>query len=396
MNHLDVADVWEVAFSPDGQYAISTYGGTGRFVTEGRIVLWDVATGEEIRRFDTNGPVRSLAFSPDGRYVLTAETNAVSSLTPSAIGVRLWDLETSSQIWWKQGHTDLIWLDAISPDRLYGASSSYDNSVRLWDLATGQEVCSFEGHIGYVAGLTFTPDGTQVISAGEDRSLILWDVETCKRVRHFEEHSLEVYDVAVSPNGRHVVSVGADRLVILWDLQTGEKLRSFKGHRQRGVVVAFSPDGQYVVRGEEGGDAILWHIVDTPEEIINWGRNNRFIRELTCAEREFYDVQPSCGPNGVLPSKTPFPSLQLSSTPEPTPTINLRYVAPSLNSLGVYFEIYGPDGGLLFDRTTLDVNAPYIGPLTLLDSGDYLFVIGSDPATNGGRYTVTLNFAQDN
>lgn len=442
--------IGSIEFSPDGLRLVSGS-------SDHTVRVWDVATGQELQRLTSDLAVSAAAISPDGRYVLAAETNAVSALTPSAIGLRLWDLMTSTQLWWQQGHDDGIWSDAISPDRRYGISSSFDNTLRLWDLETGDETCRLEGHIGYVAGVAFTPDGRQAISAGEDRSLILWDIETCSLVRRFMGHSLEVYDVAVSPNGRYAASVGADRLVILWDLQTGEKLRSFEAHRQRGIVIAFSPDGSSIVTGEEGGDAILWRIADTPADIIQWGFANRYIRELTCAERVFYDVQSLCGPDNESPTRTPFPTPESSLTTQLTPTSDPLQVAPSLtwtpfpfptiqptatlntsriemgtitpdqpitgsvfivgipqehvwrftgtarqtftlenNSFGVYFELYGPDGNLEFDQASLDANTPQLGPLTLPTTGDYVFIVGPDSQTRGGRYTVTLRLVQDN
>jgi WD40 repeat protein len=47
---------------------------TGGF--DGTARLWDVQTGEEVRRFagHTN-EVRNVAFSPDGRYILTASAD---------------------------------------------------------------------------------------------------------------------------------------------------------------------------------------------------------------------------------------------------------------------------------------------------------------------------------
>src|SRR5438132_11891835 len=61
--HTDA--VWSVAFSPNGQQAVSgSYDQTLR--------LWDVGTGHELQRFEGHtGAVLSVAFSTDGRFVVS-------------------------------------------------------------------------------------------------------------------------------------------------------------------------------------------------------------------------------------------------------------------------------------------------------------------------------------
>lgn len=76
------AQVWTVAFSPDGQQALSGGGAQGNAAQ--RLHLCDVTTGKELRTFvGHTGNVRCVAFSPDGRHALSAGTDAT---------VRLWRL----------------------------------------------------------------------------------------------------------------------------------------------------------------------------------------------------------------------------------------------------------------------------------------------------------------
>lgn len=55
-----------------------------------------------------------------------------------------------------------------------------------------------------------------------------------------------------------------------------------------------STDGHTLLAGSYRGVAVLWRIDDLPT-LIDWTYANRYIRELTCTERELYRLEPLCG-----------------------------------------------------------------------------------------------------
>jgi WD40 repeat protein len=63
--------VYSVAFSPDGQTALS-----GSW--DNTLILWEVATGEALRTFEGHtGVVYSVAFSPDGQTALSGSSSTL-------------------------------------------------------------------------------------------------------------------------------------------------------------------------------------------------------------------------------------------------------------------------------------------------------------------------------
>ena len=74
--------------------------------------LWNAVTGKRIRTFDKTGPVLSVALSPDGRRVLTGLCRKGVD-PPAAI---LWDVATGNVIRKFEVQGDGITSVALSPD----------------------------------------------------------------------------------------------------------------------------------------------------------------------------------------------------------------------------------------------------------------------------------------
>jgi WD40 repeat protein len=77
-----------VVFSPDGRYVLT---GSGDYLGQDNTArLWDVRSGEEVRRFTGHeDPVVSVAFSPDGSQILTGSFNG---------SIRIWGLDDADFI----------------------------------------------------------------------------------------------------------------------------------------------------------------------------------------------------------------------------------------------------------------------------------------------------------
>lgn len=293
-----------LAFSPDGRYVLvcaeDVMGDSGAT----SLVLWDVETGEEIRRFEGHVTyVRALAFSPHGRTALAGS----QSIPDNTVGdLILWDLETGQKIRRFDITHDVANI-AMSADgnRALTGSASHFIAI-LWDVATGRALRRFEGHTGPVLNVAFGPEEATVLTASYDGSLILWDVETGGIIRRYLGHDSGVWGLDISPDGRYVISSSDIGTVILWDFKTGEELRRFTLHTAPALDVAFSPDGQTAFSIGWDGALIQWQVADPSlDELIGWIHTNRYVRELTCEEREQYRVEPPCSPEGVMPTTVP-------------------------------------------------------------------------------------------
>jgi WD40 repeat protein len=175
-----------LAFSPDGKTLASILGGESLIGTylEARMVIWEVATGKERRRFQFREALNDLAlnrlgslfagsfgsfhlvFAPDGRTLAVA----------SGSTVRLWDLAHGRELRQFGGQGELIFAAAFTPDGKTLAAGANDGTVRFWDVATGTALGEFSGHRGAALSVAMAEDGKTLVSGGSDTTALVWDV----------------------------------------------------------------------------------------------------------------------------------------------------------------------------------------------------------------------------
>ncbi len=235
----DTVEIRKPVFSRDGRVLVSLdwtpAPGTKDLRGGGRLVVWDAASGKQIRRI----PVpelnpqpsevwfnpSSLAVTPDGRKALVGDNEGV---------IHLYDLDTGKQIQPLFGHKQYVDALDLSADGKTLVSGSLDRGVRLWDLVSGQEIATLAGHRRGVTAVAFSPDGRLAASAGgsffepreveEPRQIRVWDVATGKQVAHFEGHGADVTSLAFAPDGSTLVSGTWDGTVLVWDVRSLPRL----------------------------------------------------------------------------------------------------------------------------------------------------------------------------
>ena len=239
------SSVSTVAFSPDGMTLASGS-------DDDTVRLWEVATGNEIRRFlGHQSSVWTVAFSPDGKVLASGSDDN---------SVRLWEVATGNQIRRFQRHQSSVWTVAFSPDGMTLASGSYDHTIRLWEVTTGNEIRRFQGHRSYVLTVAFSRDGKALASGSYDNTARLWEVATGNEIRRFLGHQSSVRTVAFSPDGKALASGSSDKTIRLWEITTGNEIWRFQEHQSAVSTVAFSPDGKTLASGSDDNIARLWEV----------------------------------------------------------------------------------------------------------------------------------------
>jgi uncharacterized protein YjiK len=245
-------------------------------------ILGSLTSNSQIIRYmrGHTAEVWSVAFSPDGKTLASGgEDNTII----------LWDVATRQRLGQPlTGHTASVFSVAFSPDGKTLASGSADRTIILWDVATRQRLGQpLTGHTGPVFSVAFSPDGKTLASGSADRTIILWDVATRQRLgQPLTGHTAGVWSVAFSPDGKTLASGSWDDTIILWDAATRQRLgQPLTGHTADVWGVAFSPEGKTLASGSDDNTIILWDV-----DLESWKARACYIanRNLTLEEWRRY------------------------------------------------------------------------------------------------------------
>lgn len=259
--------VFAVAFSPDGKKLASSG------ATDGRICLWDAATGKLLNTLsaEMNEVSPWLAFHPDGKRIAFASRKRI----------RLWNVVEGTEAKFLEGHRDDITGIAFHPNGKELASVSIDKTLRLWDLATGREQACRIGP-NYLRGIAYRADGKKLATGGME-PIVVWDAETGKEDRRLNHPRGEVTSLAFAPDGKTLATnTAGERCICLWDLQTGrEHPASAAGHHSSVAFLRFAPDGRSLFSaGFEAVELCRWN-TQSGERIWHLHRESRpFARQI--------------------------------------------------------------------------------------------------------------------
>ncbi|GAA5910460.1 transcription initiation factor TFIID subunit 5 [Sporobolomyces salmoneus] len=210
-----------------------------------------------------SGPVYSLSFDPvpgpssAPRYLLSCSADTT---------IRLWSLETYSNLVVYRGHREPVWDVEWGPRGIYFASASRDRTARLWITDKINAVRIFAGHLSDVNCVTFHPNSLYIATGSSDRTCRLWDVQKGMCVRVFVGHRGAVMKVKISPDGRWLASAGDDNQILLWNLASGTLQKTFTGHTSSIHSLSFSIESTILLSGSSDQTVRVWDVLSPPPE----------------------------------------------------------------------------------------------------------------------------------
>ncbi|EDW49387.1 GM17533 [Drosophila sechellia] len=198
-------------------------------------------------RWSQNG--QNLASGSDDKLIMIWRKSAGSSGVFGTGGMQK-NHESWKCFYTLRGHDGDVLDLAWSPNDVYLASCSIDNTVIIWDAqAFPHSVATLKGHTGLVKGVSWDPLGRFLASQSDDRSIKIWNT-TNWSLSHtitepFEEcgGTTHILRLSWSPDGQYLVSAhamnGGGPTAQIIEREGWKCDKDFVGHRKAVTCVRF-------------------------------------------------------------------------------------------------------------------------------------------------------------
>lgn len=243
------------------------------------VILWNVQTGKEIKRYKTDASPKEIIFKKDNKQIIVLTENSE---------VNIWD--TDNNTYQKNITPDLKNISKIllSPNHeRFLILTNTDGSIITGNIITGK-VNLYLSKENRIFSAAWFPDGTKIIGTARD-SIFVWEEKTGKKISALGGHSGWVNTATSNLSGSRLLSAGRDQVINVWNPFSNKPILSFTAHRAYINAVIFSPDGKQFVSSSNDGTAMIWDI-----------ETGAMMHHLTGAAQEVYFGKISADKNYFL------------------------------------------------------------------------------------------------
>lgn len=239
----DIANLHDVAFSPDGK-RLAVAGGDPS--ERGELELYDWPSRQRIGHADIGDDVLyTVRWRPDGRELLVAGGRGYAAII---------DADTCTPRCELPGHTRAVLSAAwLSPDT--ALTAGVESATLLWNTETGVTKRSLNQHTDAVQAILVQPrtDAKQPLMAtiGADRTVRFWQPNIGRMVRLARLDSRPMAAVW-SANGEAVHVACRDGHVRSLRVEDAQLIRDAKAIDGVAYAIAMAPDGVVAVGGASG------------------------------------------------------------------------------------------------------------------------------------------------
>lgn len=177
---------------------------------DGTARLWKFPQGQPLAPevFRHGAPVRRAAIDSGARWIATAGSDGRAVL---------WDRNTGEQLF-EVVHSDAVRDVAFNPAGNLVVTASADGTAQVWDIEKRRGLVSLKGHTAPVFSARFTSYGPGVVTISWDKTARLWNYETRKCIAVLRGHLDVLWSIQFSPSGRNFTTTSADGTARLWEL----------------------------------------------------------------------------------------------------------------------------------------------------------------------------------
>lgn len=202
--------VQDLQFSDDATIAMASISVSAADGEKNQIILWDVATGHEIKRLQTDTLYGSVILSPNKQYIAAGGYETGIALYAVAGEVKLADVPLK----------DVNYV-LFSPDSKTLLIQDFANTLTIWSMTDQKNICSLAE-----AGSTydFSADGSLLLTAANS-VVHVWDRASCQELRQIDTYD-DIHVARFTPD-EHALMTGGAHGVKVWRYDSLDELRQY-------------------------------------------------------------------------------------------------------------------------------------------------------------------------
>lgn len=175
-----------LAFSPDGKLLAAS--------ALSRMHIWSTESWKEIRSLDALSPI---VFSPDSKRIF-------ATTVAKGKEISCWDVNSGEALFTLPSHCAYVYAMRLSEDGKMLAVGG--DGVKVWNIETKSEVGHFKGHTDSVSEIDFR--GDMMVTAGDDGMVKFWNVKSGSEIATIVPIDSSDY-IIVTHDGYYTASKGA-------------------------------------------------------------------------------------------------------------------------------------------------------------------------------------------
>ena len=271
-----------VRFSRDGALLLA---GGGRPAASGKVVVWDITTGERV--FEVGNELDAVLAAD-----ISADRSQIALGGPQRV-VRVYSTATGELQFEITKHTDWVLSVEFSPDGVLLATADRNGGLLLWEAHTGRDYLTLSGHTGAVTSLSWRGDSNLLASGSEDATVRLWEPDNGTQVKTWNAQT-GVLALEFARDGR-LATCGRDQVTRLWD-QNGQQLAATPPLGEVAVSVTVCDETNRLVAGNWSG-AVQAYQAEDAALVGSLATNPATLAErLQVAEQHYQETTASRGP----------------------------------------------------------------------------------------------------
>ena len=228
-----------VRFSRDGKLLLA---GGGRPAASGKVVVWDITTGERV--FEVGDELDAVLAAD-----ISADHTQIALGGPQRV-VRVYSTATGELQYEITKHTDWVLGVEFSPDGVLLATADRNGGLLLWEAKTGREYLALNGHTGAITAVSWRGDSNLLASGSEDGTVRLWEPENGTQVKNWNAQTA-LLSLEFARDGR-LVTCGRDQITRLWD-QEGKQASASPAIGEVALSVTYCDETNRIIAGSWAG-----------------------------------------------------------------------------------------------------------------------------------------------